>query len=461
MDIQDVSEVKPAHDTQSELDVAIPPPRTSPDSNSEDVRFTAQWTEVWRNALLPYLATRLVLLLVGLLATFYILPLMMSNPILPSHTANIRFPQALWMMWQRFDSGFYLDIARSGYWPATTLHTPSNWAFYPLFPFLISIFVLPFGHSSNAYSLVGLFISNVWALVAITYLYLLVRRDFGKQTASRAVLLLALFPTSFYLSTIYPESLFLALSTMCIYYARHHKWLLAGLCGGLASATRSQGLLLLVPVAWEYWQVTSDRYVPLPDKSSYTLTEWVQVWFSSRLRGLLLASRAFRNWLSALSLLLIPCGLFAFMIYARIKTGDFLATFHNEQWGWGRQLSYPWRLLIYSLRHPILGEPMNWNFWVLNIILAFVFLGFTVWAFRKLPMIYALYTAVMVLLPLSANLLNSLGRLYLVVFPAFILLALWGGDDKRPKRYAFMISSFASLQAVFMIFFVLGLPVMT
>lgn len=47
---------------------------------------------------------------------------------------------------------------------------------------------------------------------------------------------------------------------------------------------------------------------------------------------------------------------------------------------------------------------MNWNFWALNITLAFAFLGFTVWAFRRLPLIYALYTAVMVLLPLSANL---------------------------------------------------------
>lgn len=130
----------------------------------------------------------------------------------------------------------------------------------------------------------------------------------------------------------------------------------------------------------------------------------------------------------------------------------------NDQIGWGRTLAPPWRLLIYSLLHPILAAPMNWNFWVLNIVMAFAFLGFVVWAFRKLPAIYALYTAVMVLLPLSANLLNSIGRLYLVVFPAFILLALWTNDDRRPMLHYLLIGTFAAFQAIFMVFFVLGLP---
>jgi hypothetical protein len=99
---------------------------------------------------------------------------------------------------------------------------------------------------------------------------------------------------------------------------------------------------------------------------------------------------------------------------------------------------------------------MNWNFWLLNIIMAFVFLGFTILAFRRLPLIYALYTAVMVLLPLSANLLNSIARLYLVVFPVFILLALFSRDDK-PNRHTLILVSFATLQALFMAFFVIGM----
>jgi hypothetical protein len=53
---------------------------------------------IGREAVLPYLGTRVVLVLVGLLADFYILPLIKSNPILARAAANTQFPGALWLM---------------------------------------------------------------------------------------------------------------------------------------------------------------------------------------------------------------------------------------------------------------------------------------------------------------------------------------------------------------------------
>src|SRR6266700_5630868 len=88
---------------------------------------------LWYEALLPYLCTRLVLVLVGLLADFYLLPLLKSNPILPPISLNTHFPDTLWLMWKHFDAGFYVDIAEHGYWAASTLGTTSNWIFLPLF----------------------------------------------------------------------------------------------------------------------------------------------------------------------------------------------------------------------------------------------------------------------------------------------------------------------------------------
>jgi hypothetical protein len=44
------------------------------------------------------------------------------------------------------------------------------------------------------------------------------------------------------------------------------------------------------------------------------------------------------------------------------------------------------------------------------------------------------------------------------VFPALMLLALWSNSDKKPARHFLVISFFAALQAVFMMFFALGLP---
>src|SRR5437762_2974368 len=105
-------------------------------------RLTDSSASIWRAALLPYLVGRLVLVLVGLLADFYILPLLKRDPILPSPTMNAHLPDALWLMWRRFDAGFYIDIAQHGYWPASTLQDASNWIFHPLYPMLI----FPFGH---------------------------------------------------------------------------------------------------------------------------------------------------------------------------------------------------------------------------------------------------------------------------------------------------------------------------
>jgi len=334
----------------------------------------------------------------------------------------------------------------------------SNWIFLPLFPMLIYPLGHLFGGSLAAFNIGGIVISNLAGLVAVTYLYLLVRREFDTRTASRAVFYLALFPTSFYLSAIYPESLFLACALACIYYARQRRWWLAGICGALASLARIQGFLLIVPVAWEYWQTMSDFYSPLPDMSGMTLSQKAYTWLHSRCLGLALASESLRNWLNALAIVLIPFGMVPFFIYSQIKTGDFLATIHNHHTGWGRHFEFPWQVLTDALQHPQAPNPMNWNFWLLNIIVIFVFLGFTIWSLRRLPMIYSLYTLVMVIMPLSTASINSISRYYLVVFPAFMLLALWSNSDKRPARHSLVITLFAPLLAVFMIFYVLGLP---
>lgn len=423
------------------------------------IQPTNTFLSLWREAFLPYLATRLVLLLVGLLADFYILPLLKSNPILPSASLNTHFPDTLWLMWKRFDAGFYIGIAEHGYWPASTLHTGSNWIFHPLYPLLIYPFGHLFGGSGAAFNIGAVLVSNAAALVAITYLYLLVRRDFGSRIASRTIIYLAVFPMSFYLSAAYSESVFLACAVACIYYARQHHWWAAGICGGLASLARIQGLALVVPVAWEYWQFLSDRYSPLPEMSKMTLREKAGVWLNSRLYGLLLAAQKLRNWFTLLAIALIPLGLVAFLIYSQVKTGDFLAPIHNYQVGWKRHFEFPLRLIAAALRHPQPLNPMDWNFWLLNIIMIFVFLGFTAWSFRRLPIIYALYTLVMVLLPLSTGSINSISRYYLIVFPAFMLLALWSNSEKRIMYHFLITTLFASLQAVFMVFFVLGLPI--
>jgi dolichyl-phosphate-mannose-protein mannosyltransferase len=417
----------------------------------------ATLAQLWQDALLPYLGTRLLILVVGLLATYYVLPLIISNPRLPAYSTYGAWPQSLWLMWQRFDSGFYLDIAQHGYAPIVLPHAKTDWVFYPLYPLLISGLGKLFGGTSSSFPLAGLLIANLAGIFMIAYFYLLVRQEFNRKVAARAVIYLALFPLAFFLSAIYTESLLLGLSIACIYYARQRSWWLASLCGGLATLTRLQGITLIIPLAWEYLRVVSARYVPPPTELPPYFLARFQLQARAYFSGLWLAVRDLKNWLTALALSLIPAGLLAFMLYGKIYAGDFFATFHASKWEWGRHISPPWRLLVYSLRNPIWGQPLNWNFWTLNIAMTLAFLAVMLWAFRRLPMIYALYTATTVLLPLASSSLNSIARYDLLVFPVFILLALLTIKSEKQPLHNFILAAFAALQAVLLVFFVIGL----
>ncbi len=70
----------------------------------------------------------------------------------------------------------------------------------------------------------------------------------GNDVARLAVLVTALAPMAFFFSAVYSESLYLALSVGLFWCARQGRWGWAGVLGALASATRSAGLVLIVPM---------------------------------------------------------------------------------------------------------------------------------------------------------------------------------------------------------------------
>jgi Gpi18-like mannosyltransferase len=184
--------------------------------------------QIWKEAILPYLGTRLVIFAVGLFATYYIMPLLVHVSPLPDSVAQMAFPQSLWLMWNRFDGGFYVQIAQSNYWPASTLHQQTDWVFYPLYPLLIAGGAKLLGGSNDAYNIAGMLIANIAGIFMMVYLYLLVRKEFNSRIASRAVLYLAVFPTAFFFSAIFTESLLVGFCIACIYYARRQSWWLVG-----------------------------------------------------------------------------------------------------------------------------------------------------------------------------------------------------------------------------------------
>ena len=75
-----------------------------------DGQAPARASSIWRDAILPYLATRFSLVLVGLLADFYILPLLSHYSVLASLPANTHFPGLFWLMWQRFGANLHAHL---------------------------------------------------------------------------------------------------------------------------------------------------------------------------------------------------------------------------------------------------------------------------------------------------------------------------------------------------------------
>lgn len=411
----------------------------------------------------PFLAIRLLLSLVGIVTIYYIMPLLKHYPPAPFGTRMLRLPDMLYLMWNHYDSGFYVDIAGDGYWGAKTLHSMSNWVFFPLYPLLMRFFALPFGANGDALRIAGIFVSNSAAVIAAVYLYKLTTKELGRKPAARAVLYLALFPMSFFLSAVYTESLFLALTISCIYYARLHRWWLAGLLGGLAALTRLQGALLLIVVGWEYLQfmTTSSQSIasqePQTQMSSHMAI--IQQWLRSRLTNFFQALLRWHTWLNFACLALIPCGLALFSIYAKLKVGAFTAFSMSEKYGWQRQFTNPIPVLINYIQHPQVANPYDWDFYALNLIMIFAFFPLLIPIFRRLPGIYGIFTLVFLVTPLTSGRFTSVPRYYLVVFPVYMILAWWscrGSQEQQVWKHTFIIIPFAILLSLGMTMFTLN-----
>src|SRR6478735_5485870 len=141
----------------------------------------------------------------------------------------------------RWDSVWYLAIANDGYPPDDARRA----AFFPLYPLLVrtadTVVRSPI--------LAGALVSFACFAIALVVLRRLTELELGAPAARTTVWALALFPGAVFFSAVYSEALYLALSIGCVYCARTGRWAWAGTLGALGAATRSAGVLLVVPLA--------------------------------------------------------------------------------------------------------------------------------------------------------------------------------------------------------------------
>ena len=289
-------------------------------------------------------------------------------------------------LWERWDALWILRAAEQG-WSAGN----QGAAVFPLYPLAIRAL-----HRAGIPWLVGaLSISNVCFLVGLYLVYRLAEIDHGAETARRAVWLQALYPGSLFFLAPYSEALFLALSAGALYAARRRRWWLAGLLGGAASATRVVGVLVVGALAVEFWQQRRE-----PNRV--------------RLR-------------SALSLLLSPLGLLAFILFWRLQSGNPFE-FLVQSRLWGRSLMAPWNTLYLGLLQA--GQSIDRyprGVYLLEAGGAVALLAVAIGGLRVLRPSYSalLWLGILPLVvnPVPVRLFCSLLRYAAVLFPASIALA--------------------------------------
>ena len=348
--------------------------------------------EVWIFVLAIFALSRLLFMGAGVLAAAY-LPWAVpaGDPLEPPGFLNY---------WAHWDGAWYSEIATGGYGE----RAPTSTAFFPLYPMLMRLGIA----LGDGPVLWGVLISLSATLLALFFLYRIAEDIYGTRAARAATLALAFFPTAFFLNAVYTEALFLALSAGAFWAARvRRNLLLAGLLGSLAAATRNLGVILLIPL----------------------LFEWLRYRREFGLKGLA-------------GIALIPAGLLAYVAFLWGRFGDPLVFARQQDEYWGRELTNPfttvrdaWQaardgarylfdpemLFLSTSATPTLEASNTLNLAFLVLFLVLLAVGIAV-----LPPGLSLYTLIVVLLPVLTPApsfpLMSLPRFVLGGFPIFLVL---------------------------------------
>jgi hypothetical protein len=338
-----------------------------------------------------YVLTRVVLTLIGILAMFYFPPS-------PGRDLRYHAPQpAYFETWARWDSEWYLLIADHGYESYDHYRDYGGGKYlkedtahvFPGYPFCVRLLSYILRNSV----LCGILISNIAAILFLYYLYMLARSLFDEQAAFRSAIYCIVFPTSFFLSAVYSESLFLAAITAAFYFVERKNLIPAIIACAIASCVRVNGALALPAILWLAW-------IRFPEK-----------------RWAVLAS------LSAA--LMLP--VVSYLIFIEETFGSFRWFLESQRY-WRGGMHYPLYAFVRFFNNPIAIHGQH------NSLIDFFFASFSLLALalsiRRLPGPYVLYAAIMVLFPLSSTLF-SFSRLLLCNFPLFLFLGTvprWPGQ---------------------------------
>jgi Mannosyltransferase (PIG-V) len=397
-------------------------------AHSDSAKRPIPWRMLVRTAFPLWLITRLMALVIT-----YLSQTMLRADIAQSPCKGcVLSLDSIINSWRLWDGGFFARILTQGY----DSHQPIEAAFWPLYPLLSKPFELLLG--PGRWQIALLVTSNLATLAVFVLLgALATQEDEALGAARRAMLILSAAPLALFLIATYSDSLFLAFAVATLLCARRGQWRAAALWAFLAALTRPTGVILVLPLLWEY-----GRQQPWP-------TSW----------------RALRIWLLTAVLLVVnvPLAIGLYSASCQLVYHDPLAWLHAEAM-FMHQAMLPWDALGYAwgqFTHLTPGSFQQARVLVDDIPLAFV-LVCTLVTFRRIPVSYSLYLAGLLLMILTSPIIGvsfphafvSAGRYLLAAIPVYLILA------RMMKRFpwldALLIGGGFAVQSLLIAFVVTG-----
>ena len=315
--------------------------------------------------------------------------------------------------WRCLDSGHYLAIADDWYLSEGDRSRLVQLVFLPGYPLLIRLVRLVTGDTLTA----GLLAAALCYAAAACVFYRLVRLDHPHAVALRCVVLLCLWPGSFFFAAPMSESLFLLLCLACLLLAREGRFLPAALCGAYAAFTRSLGLTLIVPLIMELFH-----------------------------GGF--------HWKKALPIALVPLGFAAYLAVNVQVAGNAFQFLVYQSEHWGQRLGFFWNTAAYQAKYAastFTENPHNfWGLWLPNLLAGFGALALMLWAAPRLRASLTAWFIAYFVIAIGATWLLSAPR-YLLAMPALPLAAALAGEDRRVRWIAAPVMTAAST-AYFVLF---------
>jgi Gpi18-like mannosyltransferase len=362
------------------------------DPTSDDASTVSGFSIPCADITIAVIGLRILLSLVGAGVRF----------LLPQPHQSLNAITLLLDPWRYFDAVRFIQIATEGY-QGNSLNT----AYLPLYPLAIkAIAIVTGGHYLTA----ALLVSNFACVMGTGIFWRWVADRFSEQVAWRAVAILLLFPDSFYLLGAYSESLFLLFSAGCLLASQRERPMLASGLAALASLTRLQGLVLLVPLAFGLWHRRRN---------------------ASDLR------------IRVLGLALPPAALALYQKFLTSSTHG-LGLVDTFQHTWHITLQPPWQTiwqyvtLIRSPQWHLINSPKANYVMLWDLIIGLIILAVLLLLWRRLGIELFVYGLASWCFALSRW--YSTGRYMLAVLPFFIAVAIWAdGKRLRPISMASML----------------------